>query len=210
MGAELLAWTGLAALMTISPGADMALVARQAIGSSVRSARFAAGGIVTGVLVWGALSAVGVAALVAASATAYDVLRLAGAAYLVFLGARALLDARRGWRGLAAGSAGGDEPTAPRVAFRQGLVTNLLNPKVGVFYAAVLPQFIQPGDSVLVLSLVMAAIHGALGLVWLSTYAWMLGRLRTFFQRPRVRAAFEGVTGTVLVALGLRVALENR
>jgi threonine/homoserine/homoserine lactone efflux protein len=208
MGAELLAWTGVVALLTISPGADMALVARQAIGSSVRVARFAALGIVTGTLVWGGLSAVGVAALVAASATAYDVLRLMGAAYLVFLGLTAMRDARRGlWGGAGAPAPG---RATPRAAFRQGLLTNLLNPKVGVFYAAVLPQFLGPDDSVFALSLLMASIHAVLGIVWLSTYAWLLGRLRSFFQRPRVRATFEAVTGTVLVLLGLRVAVGDR
>jgi threonine/homoserine/homoserine lactone efflux protein len=214
VGSELLAWTAVAALMTVSPGADMALVARRAIGSSVRDARWAAGGIAAGVLAWGVLSAAGFAALVATSATAYSVLRLAGAAYLVVLGVRALLDARRAWH---AGGAheqhactvGHHDRSAGR-AFRQGMVTNLLNPKVGVFYAAVLPQFLSPGDPVLALSVAMATIHAALSLVWLGAYAWALGRLRGVFARPRVRAALEATTGVVLVALGLRVATTDR
>jgi threonine/homoserine/homoserine lactone efflux protein len=117
-------------------------------------------------MVWAAASAVGVAALLAASATAYDVLRLAGAAYLVWLGARSILRAGR-----VPPAAAGAAPRRGRSAYATGLVSNLANPKIVVFYSTVLPGFVPGTQSVLAWSLVLAGIHAAMGLVWLSAYA---------------------------------------
>jgi threonine/homoserine/homoserine lactone efflux protein len=204
LDAQVVAFCGVALLLAMTPGPDMALIMR----NSVRGGRAAGfrtmAGVAVGLVGWGLATALGVAAVLAASATVFTVLKIAGGIYLVFLGVQTLWGLRRGHR------VEHRPPGSTGSPFRQGLVTNLLNPKVGAFYVAVLPQFIGPGDSVLALSLVMAGIHAFLGIVWLSTYAWLLGRLRTFFRRPRVRVAFEAVTGTVLVLLGLRVAAERR
>jgi threonine/homoserine/homoserine lactone efflux protein len=169
-------------------------------------------GICSGLLVWGAASAVGVAAVIATSATAYEALRLAGAAYLVVLGIGALRAAHRAARGDAEPrtAAPPASPSSGRAAFRQGLFTNLLNPKIAVFYSTLLPQFVSPGDPVLAVSLLLAAIHATLGLAWLGSCAVALTRARGAFARPRVRAAMEAVTGTVLVGLGLRLVLDRR
>jgi threonine/homoserine/homoserine lactone efflux protein len=200
---NVLAWSALAALLTITPGVDMALVARSAVSHGRAPALWATCGIVTGLLVWAAASAIGIAAILAASAGAYDALRLAGAAYLVWLGVRTFL---RGGR-----AAGGPAPPASgRSAYVTGLAGNLANPKIVVFYSTVLPGFIPHGASVLGWSLLFAAIHAAMGLVWLSGYAWALDRARNLFERPRVRAVVDRVTGTVLVGLGLRLALARR
>jgi threonine/homoserine/homoserine lactone efflux protein len=129
-----------------------------------------------------------VAAVLAASETAYDVLRLVGAAYLVFLGVPSVLAARS--------DVGGQtlhNPGTPRRPFRQGLLTNLFNPKTALFYTTFRPQFIRPGDPVLLLSVAMATVHIALGIVWLSAY---------------LRRALDALTGVVLVALGIRVAAD--
>ena len=198
-----LAWCGLAALLTITPGVDMALVARSALAQGRRAALWTTGGIVSGLLVWAAASAVGVAALLAASATAYDALRLAGAAYLVWLGVRSI--ARAG----AAPPHAAAEPRGGRSAYATGLVSNLANPKIVVFYSTVLPSFVPEGSNVLAWSLLLAAIHAGMGLVWLSTYAWALHRARAVLERPRVRRALDRATGAVLVALGLRLAAER-
>jgi len=204
---NLIGFAGVAALVTLAPAADFALVSRRALADGVGPAVVTAAGICSGVLVWGALSALGVAALVAASAEAYAVLRLAGAAYLVFLGVQALLNARR----LAAGCEPSEAPSPARgAAFRQGLVNNLLNPKVGVFYAAVLPQFVSRDDPVLLVSLLFAGLHAVMGMAWYAASAWALSHGRRVFARPRARASLEAVTGVVLVALGLRVAFERR
>lgn len=209
MHSDLAGFAGVAALVTIAPAADFALVSRRTIGEGVRTAVITASGVCCGVLVWGALSAVGVAALLAASADTYNVLRLAGAAYLVFLGVQALLRARQLSVGPERldGCASGPNDGA---AFRQGLVTHLLNPKVGVFYSAVLPQFVSHRDPVLLISLLFALVHALMGMAWYASSALALSRGRRVFARPRARSALEMVTAVVLIGLGARVATEAR
>jgi RhtB (resistance to homoserine/threonine) family protein len=207
-----LVFLGIVALLTITPGADMAIVARSALTGGRRHAFATTLGIAAGCFVWALASALGVAAVLAASEAAYDALRLAGAAYLVWLGVQSLLAARRGdyARGAdAAGRAGaaGERRGSP---FRQGLLTNLFNPKIALFYSTFLPQFIGPGDPALPISLGLACVHIALGIVWLAAYAWALDRAASAFRGSRVRRALDTLTGAVLVALGVRLAAERR
>lgn len=197
-------FVGVVALLTITPGADMAMVARSVFTGGRRDAFATTLGISAGCLAWAFASAVGIAALLAASQTAYDALRLVGAAYLVWLGVQSLMAARRGAAPIAAGAPARGHP------FRQGLLTNLFNPKIAVFYSTFLPQFIGPGDSALAVSMLLACVHIALGIVWLSLYAWLLARAVEAFKGSRVRRALDALTGTVLVALGLRLAAERR
>jgi threonine/homoserine/homoserine lactone efflux protein len=198
----ILAFTAVAAVLTITPGVDMALVTRMTLERGPRAARFTAAGICSGLLVWAALSAVGVAALLATSAEIYTVLRLAGAAYLVYLGVQGLLRA--------AGPGPIDAPRPHGSPFRTGLVTNLLNPKIAVFYTTFLPQFVGPGDPVLPTSLLLASIHAGLSLVWLSAYGSFVARAGDRLRRGGARRALEAVSGFVLVGLGVRLALERR
>jgi threonine/homoserine/homoserine lactone efflux protein len=203
-----LLFLGVITLLTITPGADMAMVSRSVFLGG-RPAAFATTlGIGAGCLVWAIASAAGVAAVLAASETAYDALRLVGAAYLVWLGIQSLLAAAHGY--VAQTPSGLQTLTAPRLSrpFRQGLLTNLFNPKIALFYTTFLPQFIRPGDPVLLLSIAMAGVHIALGIVWLSAYAWLLDRAVDAFRGSRVRRALDALTGTVLVALGIRVAAD--
>jgi RhtB (resistance to homoserine/threonine) family protein len=204
MPQEPLLFVGIVALLTITPGADMAMVARSVIGGGRRDAFATTLGISTGCLVWAIASALGIAAVLAASQTAYDALRLVGAAYLVWLGAQSLYAA---WRGAEPAPTTGPRRRSP---FRQGLMTNLLNPKIAVFYSTFLPQFIDPGDPALLVSMLLAGVHIALGVAWLSLYAWLLDRAVTAFKGSRVRRALDALTGTVLVGLGLRLAAERR
>jgi threonine/homoserine/homoserine lactone efflux protein len=198
-----LLFLGVITLLTITPGADMAMVSRSVFLGG-RGAAFATTlGIAAGCMIWAIASAAGVAAVLAASETAYDALRLVGAAYLVWLGVQSLLAARRGHE---------DEPRPLAMArqrpFRQGLLTNLFNPKIALFYTTFLPQFIGPGDPVLLLSVAMASVHIAMGIVWLSAYAWLLDRTIEAFSGSRVRRLLDAVTGVVLVGLGIRVAAD--
>jgi threonine/homoserine/homoserine lactone efflux protein len=202
-----LLFVGIAALLTITPGADMAMVSRSVLIGGRREAFATTLGIMAGCLVWAIVSAAGLAAVLAASKTAYDALRLAGAAYLVWLGVQSLLAARRGdYRDM------GEERHRARrsSAFRQGLLTNLFNPKIAIFYSTFLPQFIGPGDPALLLSILLAGVHIGFGLLWLTGYAWLLDRAVTAFKSSRIRRALDAFTGTVLVALGLRLAAERR
>ena len=185
----------------------MAVVARAAITAGGRAALSATLGIVAGLLVWAAASAVGLAALLSASATAFTVVKVAGAVYLVVLGLRTLLRARRA----------GQEPRDQEeravpgaLSFREGLVTNLLNPKIAVFYTTVLPQFVSPGDPALAVSLLLAAIHVTFSLAWLSAYGAAISRAGAALRRPRVRRVLDAVTGLVLVGLGARLAVAER
>ena len=204
---RLLAFLAIATLVTITPGVDMALVTRNVLRGGLGAGLRTSAGILSGLCVWAVLAAVGVAAVVAASATAYTALKLAGAAYLIFLGAATL------WR-----SRGGRSPEREHAVpvpsfgglYRQGLLNNLLNPKIGVFYTTFLPQFVAPGRSVLGWTLLLAAIHIATGVVWLAFYAWLVARARAVVGRPRVRRTLDRLTGTVLVGLGIRVARESR
>jgi threonine/homoserine/homoserine lactone efflux protein len=199
---EPLLFLGVIALLTITPGADMAMVARSVFMGG-RPAAFATTlGIGAGCMVWAIASAAGVAAVLAASETAYNALRLVGAAYLVFLGVQSLNTVRRGH------GQGLPRSRAPGSPFRQGLLTNLFNPKIALFYTTFLPQFIRPGDPVLLLSIAMAGVHVLLGIVWLSGYAWLLDRAIETFQSSRLRRTLDALTGAVLVALGIRVAAD--
>ena len=199
-----LVFVGIVALLTITPGADMAMVARSVFTGGRRDAFSTTLGISAGCFAWACASALGVAAVLAASQTAYDALRLVGAVYLVWLGVQSLLAARSG---VAPVAPTGETKGRP---FRQGLLTNLFNPKIAVFYSTFLPQFIGPGDSALAVSMLLACVHIALGIAWLSLYAWLLGRAVEAFKGSRLRRTLDALTGTVLVALGLRLAAERR
>jgi threonine/homoserine/homoserine lactone efflux protein len=200
-----IAFTLVVAVLVITPGADMAMVTRVAVTRGFAPATRTAFGIAAGTMLWALVSAAGLAALVAASATAFNVLKLVGAAYLTFLGIQAILSSFRRGETVAA-------PVERAVGspFRMGLLTNLLNPKLAVFYTSFLPQFIAPGEPVLLKSVALASIHAGLGIVWLTFYARTLVAAGRVLARPRVRRALDRLTGTMLVALGIRLASTRR
>jgi threonine/homoserine/homoserine lactone efflux protein len=195
-------------VITLVPGADMALVTRQVVTRGRRAAQVTVFGNVTGIVVHAAALGAGLSALIVASATAYTTVKLAGAAYLVYLGAQSLRQARRTRRERAAAVA---QPVSPRRGspYLAGLISTVLNPKPALFFLSYLPQFIDRSHSVAFQLALLASIHIVLGLVWLSAYAWLVSRLQVVLARPRVKAAMESVSGAVLVALGVRVALER-
>jgi len=210
--ASLGAFTVAAAVLTVTPGLDTALVLRTSTVEGPRAAWRAALGVVLGCLTWGALAAVGIGALLRASQLAYDALRLAGAGYLAFLGVKLVARALR--RAPAATTAPATPSSRPPRAlpggwFTRGLLTNLLNPKVGVFYASFLPQFIPHGAPVTAWSLLLAGIHAVLGLVWFACLIAATRRVGAWLARPRVQAALDGATGAVFVLAGVRIALDR-
>ncbi len=205
MEARLLAFIAIAAVLTVTPGPDMALVARVMFGRGRVAAWLASLGVVSGHLFWGVASGLGIASVLSASATLYTILRLVGAAYLVWLGVQALLSCN-----VAHEETAGPPMTSNIGAYRQGLISNLLNPKVGVFYTTFLPQFIGPEQPVFLTSILLAALFALIVTTWLAVYVLILAKAGEIFRHPSVRQVMERITGAVLVGLGIRLALEQR
>jgi threonine/homoserine/homoserine lactone efflux protein len=189
----------LAVVVTMTPGPATALVLRVAARDGRRAAFGTVAGNSVGIFMWACLSALGVSSLILASQVAYDVLRVAGACVLVYLGARSLL--RRGQHGES------NAPTRGRVGWRTGLITAAANPKLAVFFIALFPQFLKPGTTVLPVALLMAVVIVCCDLLWFGTLIWAVDRAGTVL-RPRVRRAMERVTGGVMVGLGVSLAAE--
>jgi threonine/homoserine/homoserine lactone efflux protein len=205
---QIAAFTAAATLVTISPGPDMALVARRAITDGWRRASVTSAGMVTGLLVHATASAAGISVLLVRSATAFTALKIVGACYLVVLGILSFRAARRTAREPAI-RGGGRAPRSRRTSFVQGFLNNVLNPKPALFYLAFVPQFVHAGDPVVALIAILVAIHIAISIVWLVLWGWLVSRARGVLA-PRWRATLERVTGCVLVGLGLRLATTSR
>lgn len=173
---------------------------------------FTALGVFLGLLVWMAASSAGIAKLLVASEPLFNAVKLAGAAYLVFIGLRALLSALRPRRLQAGSEENGRRRRAVTswVAFRQGLITNLGNPKMAVFFSSLLPQFVPAGEASFTVLFTLGMMFCSMALFWLVGYALAVDLAGEFLKRPRARRVIESVSGAVLVALGLRVATENR
>ena len=205
MDSQLLAFIGVAIVVVILPGPDMALVARNVLRHG-RSAGFATSiGICTGTVGWALAAAFGVSALLATSAIAFTALKLAGAAYLIFLGVTTL---RSHDVADADGETGGSGLPWHR-AWLQGTLSSLLNPKLGVFFLTLLPQIVAPGDPPTLRIIQLALLFDLIGLVWLLVYSTMLGAIGAVLSRPGPRRAMRWLTGTILVGLGVRVALDR-
>jgi threonine/homoserine/homoserine lactone efflux protein len=212
MDSRLWAFVVVATLLAVTPGADTLLVVRNVLTRGRVAALLTVAGIAGGCVVHAVLSAVGVSLILVRSAEAFAVLRFCGAAYLIVLGAQSV---RRWWRVDDGAPAASDPGAALRPSrrlrsFVEGLLTNVLNPKVGIFYLAFLPQFIAPGDPVLERSLLLAALHIGIGVVWLSVLSFGVGRIRPLVESRLWRARLEGVSGAVLIALGVRLAAARR
>ncbi|MGW2395153.1 LysE family translocator [Kitasatospora sp. NPDC001664] len=193
-------------LLTLTPGLDTALILRTAaLGARARAWGVVAG-IGSGTMIWGTLSSLGISALLTASHLAYETLRWAGVAYLVWMGVQMLRSAG----GPAAPEDDGDLGTGGFWAgWQRGTLTNLLNPKVGVFYVAVLPQFIPAGVPHLPMGVALTSIHVAEGLLWSAVLIAFARALRTWLRRPSARRVLDRVTGTVIVAFGARLAVTD-
>jgi threonine/homoserine/homoserine lactone efflux protein len=189
----------------VVPGPDMALVARNVFRHGRWAGVATSIGICTGVLGWAIAAAIGVAAILATSAVAFTVLKLAGAAYLIYLGITTLR--ARDELESVDGRASSSMPF--RQAWLQGLLSALLNPKLGVFFLTLLPQFIAPTDPFALRAIQLALLFELIGLAWLLIYTSMLAAIGNALARPGPRRAIRWATGTVLVGLGIRVAFAR-
>jgi threonine/homoserine/homoserine lactone efflux protein len=209
MRTGLLAFLGVSALVICTPGPDTALTVRNSIVGGRRAGVFTAAGIAAGQLVWTVAASLGIAGLLQASQPAFTALKIAGAAYLIFLGVQSILGAIRGRHGKHERPIGLPE-LAPRRAMRQGFLSNLANPKMAAFFLSLLPQFVPVASGRIAALLPLGLVFCLMTFGWLSLYAAVLDKVGPFLQRSRVRRSLDAVTGTVLVALGLRLATETR
>jgi threonine/homoserine/homoserine lactone efflux protein len=194
---HLVAFLGVSLLVIVTPGQDTALTIRNTLFGGRRAGVRTAAGVAAGQATWTLAASAGVVALLRASEPAFTAVRLLGAAYLVYLGLQTLLR-----RGHVEPRAGG----SARRAFRQGLLSNLGNPKMAVFFTSLLPQFGSSFSALVALGLAFCSLT----FLWLSGYAWAVSKAGDVLRRPRIRRALDRVTGVVLVGFGLRLAVERR
>jgi threonine/homoserine/homoserine lactone efflux protein len=198
-----------AAIVVVAPGPDFAVVLKNSLRAGRSGGYFTSLGVASSCVVQGTLAAFGIGAIIAGSQSVFLGIRVAGVAYLLYLGIQALLAARRGDSWAAAATLS----TAPRTrrwtAFRQGFLSNITNPKVLAFYLSVLPQFLSHSGTTID-ALALAYTHAALGVVWLFALVTFLHRVRPVLQRRRVRRALDAATGTALIGFASALAVESR
>jgi threonine/homoserine/homoserine lactone efflux protein len=209
--AEFAAFLGVSALVIMTPGQDTALTIRNTLVGGRRAGVVTAVGVISGQLTWAVATSAGLSALLLASESAFLALKMVGAVYLVYLGGRALIAAiKRSDSG--GGTIRGADSGArlrPAVAYRQGVISNLGNPKVAVFFTTLLPQFVGR-DASFVELFSLGVVFATMTLVWLSAYAGVVAKAGDLLRRPRVRRAVETLMGSALIGLGVRLAAEQR
>ena len=202
----MLAFVGICLLLSVTPGPDMAVVTKNALAHGRRGVILTTTGIALALSIWVTATAVGLSAVLKTSSELLFALKLIGAAYLAYLGVRALIESRRKPDDLMAGT----PPAAPaHVIFRQGFLSALSNPKLGVFFVTFLPQFVTPGQALLPRLLLLGLIFAVIGWTWMNVYGLFVTRIRDVITAPRVRQWMERVTGVVLLGFGARLAAER-
>jgi threonine/homoserine/homoserine lactone efflux protein len=208
---DVLSFAAVAGLLTIIPGLDTAMVLRSTAANGRRHGFATALGVNSGALIWGAAAAVGISAVLTASTIAYTIVRVVGAAYMIWMGLRLLLQAaRRTDTGLPSHHPLGDRERSLKRSWSRGLMTNLLNPKIGAFYVAVLPQFIPAHAPHLAVGLLLALVHDVEGLVWFTAIIMGVHTVRALLERRRVQRGIDGVTGATLIGFGLKLGVSSR
>ena len=210
MTTSFLAFLGVSAVVIMTPGPDTAVTVRNTLLGGRCAGILTALGISTGQAIWALATSFGVVALRGASEVLFQAVKYAGAAYLIWLGLQALIGA---WRDTGDGGAAARR-TGPRLkpgkAFAQGLMSDLGNPKMAVFFASLLPQFATPGEGLFTALMSLGLVFSLLTFLWLAAYTFVIAKAGDLLRRPVVRRWIEGVTGTLLVALGVRIAVEQR
>ena len=212
MTSDAATFLGIVLVLTITPGADMALVMRNVLAHGMRATWPTLLGIFSGFLVHVVACVAGLSVVLRDSEVAFEVVKLVGAAWLVWLGASAIVGAVRSSSTTQAATGEVEEARASfRALFVGGFLTNVLNVKIALFYIAFLPQFAPAGDRFVPVALGLAAVQMAIGFTWLTTYAWLVSRAGSALEaNPRTRRWIEGSTGAALVGFGLRLAAASR
>lgn len=206
MDTQLLAFVGVSLLLAVTPGPDMAVVTKNALAHGRRGVVLTTTGFALALCIWVTATAVGLSAVLRASGELLFVLKLVGAAYLAYLGIRALIESRLRPPDLVAVTS---PPVPAHAIFRQGFLSVLSNPKLGVFFVTFLPQFVAPGQALLPRLLELGLIFSVIGWTWMNIYGLFISRIRDFITAPRVRQWMQRVTGVVLLGFGARLALER-
>jgi threonine/homoserine/homoserine lactone efflux protein len=212
MGTSFWAFLGISIVVIVTPGPDTAMTIRNALMGGRPAGVLTALGVAAGQAVWALAASLGVVALLVASEPLFLAVKLAGAAYLVVLGVQAVIGAFRG-AGVSPSEgarSNGARRLPPAKAFRQGLISDLGNPKMAVFFASILPQFAPAGGDVFAALMLLGLVFCGMTFLWLASYAAVVARAGDVLRRPRIRRAIEAITGAVLIALGLRIAAEHR
>jgi RhtB (resistance to homoserine/threonine) family protein len=210
MGTHLLVFVGVAAIVILLPGPDTAVVTKNVLLHGRRAALGASAGVGAGLSVWTLAAAVGLASVIRASEVAFTVLKIVGALYLMWLGVQALRAARHAPAHDEARLRATRPVMGARGGFWQGFLSDLANPKIGIFFTSLLPQFVDPGRPVLLPFLALGAVFVLMTVVWLGAYCLIAARAAETLRRPRVRSVLDRVTGVVLIAIGLRLVTEHR
>ncbi|MED4755561.1 LysE family translocator [Brevibacillus choshinensis] len=198
-----------ALLLIIAPGADMAMVTKNTLLYGRKGGINTALGITIGTLVHMVAAAVGISAIIAKSAELYSVLKIVGALYLVYLGIQSLL-AMRHFHVLPDKMPEREKNEQVRSAFFQGVLSNVLNPKMSLFFLTFLPQFISIGRSETIQIITLGLTYATLGIIWLTLYTFIVRFASSFFRSERTQKLFNGLTGTVLIGLGIKLALDRK
>lgn len=207
---SLLAFLGISVLVIVTPGPDTAMTIRGVMLGGRNGGIATAAGVALGQIIWALATAAGLVAVLLASEPVFQAVKLLGAAYLVYLGARMLWSA---WRQTCPSEATimiGRAKTSPLALFRQGLISDLGNPKMAVFFASILPQFASAGQGMFSELALLGIVFSGLTFLWLCLYAVALARLGHFLGRPRIKRSLEAIMGGLLMALGIRLAAEQR
>lgn len=210
---QVIAFAGFALILTLIPGSDTLLVIRSVLSRGKTCGLLTTAGICTGLFIHASLSAAGVSIILVNSAMAFHVLKTAGACYLIYLGIKSILGLKKPSVQIDGGSGHVIAALPARAgwkSFLEGMLNNVLNPKAAVFYLAFLPQFISPGDPVFAKSILLAAIHFVMGMAWLSMVTYFLGYLKTYLTSGHLHQWLQATSGAILIAFGLRLAVEHR
>jgi threonine/homoserine/homoserine lactone efflux protein len=208
---SMLAFLGISILVIVTPGPDTVLTIRNTLLGGRSGGVFTALGVTIGQLTWALATSAGMVAMLLASEPVFHAVKLAGAAYLIGLGAHSLFMALRpDNRVTSPTEAGVRTRLRPVVALRQGIVNNLGNPKMAAFFASILPQFAPPGQGMFSSLVLLGVIFSLLTLTWLVVYALAVSAVGGFLRKPHVRRVVEGAAGAVLIGLGARLATESR
>ncbi|SDK87246.1 resistance to homoserine/threonine (RhtB) family protein [Maridesulfovibrio ferrireducens] len=202
-----LAFIPIAALLTVTPGSDTMLVVNNTLTRSTSDGLCTVAGINAGLIVHAMASAFGLSMILMNSATAFEFVKLAGALYIIYLGVQSLRRSRSSEEEQS--TIVHSQKRSISASIREGFLTNVLNPKVAVFYLALLPQFISPADNLIEKSFQLMIIHLCMGILWFSFITLALGKMRPFISGNKFKKRLEAISGVVFIALGLKMALSK-